>query len=303
MKSIIGVFSAPRPHWVGDGFPVRTLFSYRDMAQQISPFLLLDHAGPAEFSPSPQPRGVGQHPHRGFETVTIVYQGELAHRDSNGGGGVIGPGDVQWMTAGSGILHEEFHSEAFTRAGGMLEMVQLWVNLPRRHKLAPPAYQSIRSADIPVLPLPADAGRLRLIAGDFAGRKGPARTFTGIDVWDLRLDAGMTVTLPLKAGRTALFIMIRGTALLGQTDVLRETQWALAGSTGTMLRIEANTHCSILVLSGEPIDEPIAGHGPFVMNTEAEIQAAFRDLQSGRFGQLIPLPHPAGHGGADGTGV
>ncbi len=303
MKSIVGVFSAPSLHWVGDGFPVRTLFSYRDMARDISPFLLLDHAGPAKFPPSPRPRGVGQHPHRGFETVTIVYQGELAHRDSNGGGGVIGPGDVQWMTAGSGILHEEFHSEAFARAGGILEMVQLWVNLPRRDKMAPPAYQSIRAAEIPVLPLPCDAGQLRLIAGHFAGRQGPAHTFTGIDVWDLRLDAGKTVTLPLEAGRTASLVMIRGTALIGEADVLREAQWALAGSLGTMLRIEANTDCSILVLSGEAIDEPIAGHGPFVMNTEAEIQAAFSDLQSGRFGQLAPLPHPARPKVADGTGA
>jgi redox-sensitive bicupin YhaK (pirin superfamily) len=298
MKSIVCTFSAPRSHWVGDGFPVRTLFSYRDMARHIDPFLLLDHAGPAEFPPSRQPRGVGPHPHRGFETVTIVYQGEVAHRDSTGRGGTIGPGDVQWMTAGAGIVHEEFHSEAFTLAGGTLEMVQLWVNLPKRDKMTPPAYQTILDAEIPAIPLPGAAGRLRLIAGDFSKREGPAHTFTDIDVWDLRLIAGKATTLPLKEGRSAAFVMIRGTALLGEADVLREGQWALAGSTGAAITIEANSDCTMLVLSGEPIAEPIAGHGPFVMNTEDEIRKAFSDLQSGRIGQLAPVSHPERHASA-----
>lgn len=293
MKSIVGIFTAPRPHWVGDGFLARTLFSYRDMARHISPFLLLDHAGPAEFPPAQKPRGVGQHPHRGFETVTIVYQGEVAHRDSTGGGGVIGPGDVQWMTAGAGILHEELHSDDFTRSGGTLETVQLWVNLPKRDKMTTPAYQTITDADIPSIPLQDDAGRLRLIAGNYAQRKGPARTFTDIDVWDLRLREGHRTTLPLNAGRNAALIMIRGSALFAETDVLREGQWALAGSAGSAMTIEASTDCTVLVLSGEPIDEPIVGHGPFVMNTEEEIHEAMRDLQSGRFGQLAPVAHAA----------
>ena len=288
MKSIVGVFSAPLPHWVGDGFPVRTLFSYHDMARHISPFLLLDHAGPAAFSPSDRQRGVGQHPHRGFETVTIVYQGELAHNDSTGGGGLIGPGDVQWMTAGAGILHEEFHSAEFTRSGGTLEMVQLWVNLPKSDKMAPPAYQTILGRDIPSIALPDDAGRLRLIAGSYVRSKGPARSFTEIDVWDVRLNAGKLVTLPLKPGRSASLVMLRGTARLAGVDVLRDGQWALAGVEGANLSVEATSDCILLILSGEPIDEPVVGHGPFVMNTEAEILQAMSDLRSGFFGRLVP---------------
>lgn len=289
MKSIVGVFSAPPPHWVGDGFPVRTLFSYYDTALDISPFLLLDHAGPAEFSPSPSPRGVAEHAHRGFETVTIMYQGELAHRDSTGSGGLIGPGDVQWMTAGSGILHEELHSEAFTRLGGTLEMVKLWVNLPRREKMAAPAYQTISEKVIPNICLPDGAGCLRLIAGSFGPRKGPARTYTDIDMWDVRLNGGTNAILPLKPGRSAILVLLHGLALLNKSSILRSDQWALAGAGGATVAIEALSDCKILMLSGEPIDEPIVGHGPFVMNSEVEIEQAMSDLQSGQFGQLTPV--------------
>nr|BFE95531.1 hypothetical protein GCM10020185_60670 [Pseudomonas brassicacearum subsp. brassicacearum] len=189
-KNIIGLYTSPRPHWVGDGFQVRTLFSYDNLGKHVSPFLLLDHAAPTEFTPTTERRGVGQHPHRGFETVTIVYQGELEHRDSTGSGGKIGPGDVQWMTAASGIIHEEFHSEAFARQGGFMEMVQLWVNLPAKDKMAPAGYQTILKGDIPNIALKDNAGSLRLIAGRFEGHQGPARTFTPIDVWDIRLNAG-----------------------------------------------------------------------------------------------------------------
>ena len=180
MKKILGVYSAPRPHWVGDGFPVRSLFSYSSHGKQLSPFLLLDYAGPANFTPTSRPRGVGEHPHRGFETVTIVYKGEVAHRDSTGRGGVIGPGDVQWMTAGAGILHEEFHAPAFSESGGELEMVQLWVNLPSRHKMTPPGYQPILARDIPTVALANDAGSVRVIAGEFEGVRG---CMSGICVW------------------------------------------------------------------------------------------------------------------------
>lgn len=178
MRKILGVYSAPRGHWVGDGFPVRSLFSHASHGDHLSPFLLLDYAGPAEFTPAAEPRGVGTHPHRGFETVTIVYDGEVEHRDSTGRGGIIGPGDVQWMTAAGGILHKEFRSEAFTRKGGRLEMVQLWVNLPAKDKNAEPGYQSLLDADIPAVNLPDGAGKLRVIAGDYRGKSGPARTFT-----------------------------------------------------------------------------------------------------------------------------
>ena len=286
MKKILGVYTAPRPHWVGDGFPVRTLFSYDSMGKHISPFLLLDYAGPAEFSPTTERRGVGQHPHRGFETVTIVYKGEVEHRDSTGNGGVIGPGDVQWMTAASGILHEEFHSEAFARSGGPLEMVQLWVNLPARDKMSAPGYQGIVDRDIPDLALKDDAGRLRLIAGEFDGKRGPARTFTDIDVWDIRLNAGKAVTFDVHQGRNTALVVLHGAVEVNGQEVVREGQLALFERDGSHVRLEANNDAVLLILSGEPIDEPIVGHGPFVMNTDAEIQQAFVDFQSGKFGRM-----------------
>ena len=288
MKKLTGIYTSPRPHWVGDGFPVRTLFSYDSLGRHLSPFLLLDYAGPHRFAPAERPRGVGQHPHRGFETVTIVYQGELEHRDSTGSGGRIGPGDVQWMTAASGILHEEFHSAEFTRSGGELEMVQLWVNLPARDKLAAPGYQTILGADIPVLPLADDAGTLRLIAGEFAGRQGPAHTFTPMDVWDLRLSAGKPVTLPVAAGRSTALVVLRGAVRVNGVQRLGEAQLALFDRAGDELLLEADSETHALLLSGEPIDEPIAGYGPFVMNSEAQIEQAIRDFEGGRFGRMAP---------------
>ncbi|CRM75614.1 quercetin 2,3-dioxygenase [Pseudomonas sp. 2822-15] len=288
MKNIIGIYTSPRGHWVGDGFPVRTLFSYDTMGKHISPFLLLDHAGPADFTPTQARRGVGQHPHRGFETVTIVYKGEVEHRDSTGAGGTIGPGDVQWMTAAKGILHEEFHSEAFAQKGGALEMVQLWVNLPAKDKMTDAGYQTILDGDIPALPLADDAGSLRLIAGEFAGAKGPARTFTPIDVWDVRLNAGKAVTLDLHAGRNTALVVLKGTVQVNGQELVREGQLALFERDGDQLALESNNDAMFLLLSGEPIDEPIVGHGPFVMNTEQEIHQAFADFQSGQFGQMHP---------------
>ena len=286
MKNIIGIYTSPRGHWVGDGFPVRTLFSYDTMGKHISPFLLLDHAGPADFTPTDKRRGVGQHPHRGFETVTIVYKGEVEHRDSTGAGGTIGPGDVQWMTAAKGILHEEFHSEAFARSGGALEMVQLWVNLPAKDKMTDAGYQTILDGDIPALPLADNAGSLRLIAGEFGGAKGPARTFMPIDVWDVRLNAGKAVTLDLHAGRNTALVVLKGTVQVNGLELVREGQLALFERDGDQLALESNNDAMFLLLSGEPIDEPIVGHGPFVMNTEQEIHQAFADFQSGQFGQM-----------------
>jgi len=286
MKNIIGIYTSPRGHWVGDGFPVRTLFSYDTMGKHISPFLLLDHAGPADFTPTEKRRGVGQHPHRGFETVTIVYKGEVEHRDSTGAGGTIGPGDVQWMTAAKGILHEEFHSEAFARSGGALEMVQLWVNLPAKDKMTDAGYQTLLDSDIPSLPLADNAGSLRLIAGEFAGVKGPARTFTPIDVWDVRLNAGKAVTLDLHEGRNTALVVLKGTVQINGVELAREGQLVLFERDGDQLSLESNNDATFLLLSGEPIDEPIVGHGPFVMNTEQEIHQAFVDFQSGEFGQM-----------------
>ncbi|MBK5414355.1 pirin family protein [Pseudomonas sp. TH31] len=286
MKNIIGIYTSPRAHWVGDGFPVRTLFSYDTQGKHISPFLLLDHAGPTEFTPTTERRGVGQHPHRGFETVTIVYNGELEHRDSTGSGGKIGPGDVQWMTAASGIIHEEFHSEGFAKSGGTLEMVQLWVNLPAKDKMADAGYQTILDSDIPSIPLKDQAGSLRLIAGEFDGHTGPSRTFTPIDVWDLRLNAGKLLTLDVHGGRNTALVVLRGTVQVNGVERVREGQLALFERDGDQLSLEADNDAVVLLLSGEPIDEPIVGHGPFVMNSEQEIHQAFADYQSGRFGHM-----------------
>ncbi|RFC33781.1 MAG: hypothetical protein DID92_2727744656 [Candidatus Nitrotoga sp. SPKER] len=286
MKNILGVYNAPSRHWVGDGFPVRSMFSYQSHGKQLSPFLLLDYAGPAEFSATDRPRGVGSHPHRGFETVTIVYKGEVAHRDSTGQGGVIGPGDVQWMTAGAGILHEEFHSEAFTRSGGMLEMVQLWVNLPAKDKMTAPGYQAILSHDIPTVALSDGAGTVRVIAGDYNGHVGPAHTFTPMQVWDLRLNQGGVCELSVPNGWNSALIILRGTILVNDSTVAREAQLVLLDRAGGTVSIEANNDAVVLLLSGEPIDEPIVGQGPFVMNTQEEIVQAITDFNSGRFAQI-----------------
>lgn len=286
MKKVLGVYSAPRGHWVGDGFPVRSMFSYNNHGKQLSPFLLLDYAGPADFASTKTPRGVGQHPHRGFETVTIVYKGEVAHRDSTGQGGVIGPGDVQWMTAASGILHEEFHSPNFTTSGGELEMVQLWVNLPAKDKMSVPGYQAIANRDIPAISLPNGNGTLRIIAGEFDGHTGPAHTFTPMNVWDMRLTQGSLSTLALPENWTVALIVLHGTVQINGTEIAREAQMVVLDGEGQNLSIEANNDATVLLLSGKPIDEPIVGHGPFVMNTQQEIAQAIDDFNSGRFGTM-----------------
>jgi redox-sensitive bicupin YhaK (pirin superfamily) len=286
MKKIQGIYQSPHTHWVGDGFPVRSLFTYDHLARHISPFLLLDYAGPHDFTPTTARRGVGQHPHRGFETVTIVYQGELEHRDSTGAGGLIGPGDVQWMTAADGIIHEEFHSPAFARQGGTLEMVQLWVNLPARHKRAAAGYQTLLAEDIPQPALDAGAGSLRVIAGRYQGSEGPARTFTDMDVWDMRLNAGAVLRLPLLPGRNAALVVLRGQLRVNAERDAGPANLVLFARDGDNVQIEALQDTSVLLLSGEPIDEPIVGYGPFVMNSQAQIAESFDDFHAGRFGQL-----------------
>ena len=286
MKKILGTYRAPRGHWVGDGFPVRSLFSYDSHGKHLSPFLLLDYAGPAAFKPTDQPRGVGQHPHRGFETVTIVYEGEVEHRDSTGAGGKIGPGDVQWMTAASGILHEEFHSREFTRTGGTLEMVQLWVNLPASDKMSAPGYQTLLDHDIPSVALPNEAGRVRVIAGDYAGHRGPAHTFTPINVWDIRLNQGHDARFSVPEGHTLAIVVLRGTVQVNGTQIVRDAEMVMLDRAGSDVLLEANSDTTVLLLGGEPIDEPIVGHGPFVMNSAAEINQAIVDFNNGRFGQM-----------------
>lgn len=286
MKKVQGIYRAPRQHWVGDGFPVRSLFSYQSHGKQLSPFLLLDYAGPADFTPTSHRRGVGQHPHRGFETVTIVYHGEVEHRDSTGKGGIIGPGDVQWMTAGGGILHEEFHAETFAQRGGAFEMVQLWVNLPAKDKMTAPGYQAIRSESIPQVTLPDDAGSLRVIAGDYTGEHGPAHTFSPLNVWDIRLNQGKSAEFSLPVGWNTALIVLRGSVLVNGDAIARDAEMVLLDAAGSNVTIEANNDALLLLLSGEPIDEPIIGYGPFVMNTQQQIDEAIADFNSGRFGSM-----------------
>jgi redox-sensitive bicupin YhaK (pirin superfamily) len=286
MKNVLGRYGNEQGHWVGDGFPVRSLFSYGDLGAQISPFLLLDYAGPHSFPPTERRRGVGQHPHRGFETVTIVYDGEVEHRDSTGQGGVIGPGDVQWMTAGGGILHEEFHASTFARTGGLFRMVQLWVNLPARDKMVRPRYQPVSAQEIPSAELPDGAGAVRVIAGSFRDAAGPAHTFTPINVWDVRLNRGADVILDLPAGHTSILVVLSGRIVVNGTQPAADAEALLLDRAGESVSISADADTVMLVLTGEPIDEPIVGHGPFVMNSHDEIVQAVNDFRSGRFGQI-----------------
>lgn len=285
MKSIQSVIRDAEPHWVGDGFPVRSLFSYRDGAE-FDPFLLLDYAGPYEFAPSEAKRGVGEHPHRGFETVTLIFQGELEHRDSGGGKGAIGPGDVQWMTAASGVVHEEFHSERFAREGGTLEMIQLWVNLPSGKKMGPPRYQDLLDSQIPRVPLRDGRGTVRVIAGDFAGTSGAAQTFTPIQLWDVEMASGSDAEFSFPAGQTAMLVVQSGEVEVNGSESLGPTQLLLLGREGDRFRIVAGEASRFIVLGGEPIGEPVVGHGPFVMNTQEQIREAILDYQSGRMGRL-----------------
>lgn len=284
-KGVLGIEQAPPRHWVGDGFPVSSMFSY-DSAPFLSPFILLDYAAPAAFEPASAPRGVGEHPHRGFETVTIAYQGEIEHRDSAGHRGRIGPGDVQWMTAASGIVHEEMHGREFTKQGGTLEMVQLWVNLPAKFKKAPPGYQDVVGGRTPVVPLAGGAGTVRVIAGEFEREKGPARTFTPIEVWDMRLRAGKAATLNVPAGQSTALLFLRGGGRVNGEKSVDEGELAVLDREGETLSIEAGADSTILLLSGTPIDEPVVGYGPFVMNTEREIREAIADYRSGLMGHL-----------------
>jgi len=285
MKKVIGIQGNDRGHWVGDGFPVRTLFFYQDLGKQMSPFLMLDYAGPAEFPPTTERKGVGSHPHRGFETVTIVYKGEVAHKDSTGQGGVIGPGDVQWMTAGSGILHEEFHAEGFAKNGGTLDMVQLWVNLPANLKMTKPAYQAILDQQIPNIELKHGAGFARIIAGDFDGHRGPAHTFTPMNVIDLKLRKGKAIIATHEGWNTSL-VVLKGAVEAGDGVVAKDAQMLMFSSQGQDIQLNILEDSIALLLSGEPIDEPIVGYGPFVMNTKEEITQAMQDFNSGSFGKI-----------------
>jgi redox-sensitive bicupin YhaK (pirin superfamily) len=286
MKERIGIFQPGSRHMVGDGFPVRNLFPSNDLDREVSPFLMLDYAGPQFFEPTDHPRGVGEHPHRGFETVTIVYEGVVAHRDSAGNAGVIGPGDVQWMTAASGIVHEEFHEKEFAKAGGTLHAIQLWVNLPRASKMSAPGYQTILNDDIPSIDLDGGAGRLRVIAGSFQQRKGPAHTVTPIELYDLELKAGQRITLTFPEGHNASIFVLNGRTSVNGSEAVGEAELIVCTREGSQVAMEAQEDSRLLVMAGEPIDEPIARYGPFVMNTKAELVQAVNDYNAGKMGHL-----------------
>jgi redox-sensitive bicupin YhaK (pirin superfamily) len=277
-KSVASTHSAPEGHWVGDGFPVKSILSPR-YGRDISPFLLFDHAGPADFEPADTPRGVDVHPHKGFETVTIVFEGELEHRDSAGNSGSIGPGDVQWMTAGSGVLHEEKHSAAFTQRGGRFHVVQLWVNLRSVDKLSQPGYQTLLAKDIPTVSL--QGGTARVIAGSLDGVIGPARTFTPMNVWDV--DVSGSVELAVPPEHNAMAIVLSGSVSVG-SETLAVGELALFGHDGDAISLSGTG--KVIVLTGEPIDEPISAYGPFVMNTQEEIRETIAEFQSGKYGSL-----------------
>ncbi len=285
-KKVLGTYGPGSSHWVGDGFPVRNLFPSNGLQLEVSPFLMLDYAGPQYFKPAPEPRGVGEHPHRGFETVTLAYQGSVSHRDSSGNAGTIFPGDVQWMTAASGVLHEEFHEAEFTRKGGTFEMIQLWVNLPAKDKMSKPGYQAITKEQIPVVNFDT-GGHVRVIAGELDGAKGPAKTFTAINLWDVILKAGEKVELTVPEGHNTAVVLRKGDATLnGSAKLNGEAKIATLAREGDTITLEAKEDSQLVLLSGEPINEPIASYGPFVMNTREEIMQAVEDFKSGRFGKL-----------------
>lgn len=278
------VLRASSEHWVGDGFRVKSVITPNGNPRLQSPFLLLDHAAPRYFEPAAERRGVGEHPHRGFETVTFAYRGEIEHRDSSGGGGVIGPGDVQWMTAAGGVVHEEKHSHQFTAQGGEMEMVQLWVNLPAKQKRSQPGYQALLDKDFPRLQL--GAAKARLIAGALGSERGPAFTHTPMTVLDMSFGEAGEAELELPRDFTALLFTLEGELRAGDQTLAAGQLGALGRGESNLVRLRAGRGTRALVLAGEPIDEPVASYGPFVMNTQAEIYEAIQDYQSGKMGHL-----------------
>jgi len=286
-RTIERVFRGAPDHWVGNGFHVSNYFpSATDFEKRMSPFFLLDYQKPEEYVPTTKRRGVGTHPHRGFETVTIAFQGSVAHHDSAGNGGVIRPGEVQWMTAGSGILHNEYHEESFAKAGGVLHMIQIWVNLPRRHKLAAPNYQALTGAAIKETALPDGKGLVRVISGAFEATKGPASTFTPAHMLDLRLNAGARVRLPTPKDFNTALLVLQGKVKANGSAAVSDGQFVLFKNDGDEVVIEALGDSTLMFLSGAPIDEPLVHYGPFVMNTTDEINQAIDDFNNGKFGRL-----------------
>jgi hypothetical protein len=287
-RTIAGVFRGPGFHWVGDGFRVSNYFpSGNNFGQRISPFILFDYHAPYAHPATNQPdRGVGSHPHRGFETVTVTWQGSVAHHDSAGNSGVIGPGDVQWMTAGAGILHKEYHDAAYARQGGIMHMAQIWVNLPRTHKMATPGYQGIVDADIPRVDLPDNGGYVRVIAGDYQGVKGAAHTFTKLRMLDIQLKAGGRAEFTFPAQENAGLMVLDGHVTVNGHTTAQTHDFVLFDNAGERIVVEASDDSHLLMLNGEPINEPVVQYGPFVMNSEQELRQAVIDFNAGKFGHM-----------------
>jgi redox-sensitive bicupin YhaK (pirin superfamily) len=287
-KSVELVASPREPHFVGDGFRVHNFIpsGFRLDMERMDPFIMLDYNSKFKFAPSARPKGVGVHPHRGFETVTIAYQGKVEHHDSSGGGGVISEGDVQWMTAASGVLHKEFHEKEWSKDGGDFQMVQLWVNLPAKDKMSKPKYQAIENASIAKVPLANKGGEIEVIAGEYKGVKGTATTFTPINMLNVKLNQGAKAEFEMPASYNTGLLVIEGSILVNGTTIGPTNHFVLMANDGVQFTIEATEDAIVLVLAGEPINEPIAAHGPFVMNTREEIVQAFEDFNKGKFGFL-----------------
>ena len=286
-RTIEKVFRGRPEHWVGNGFHVSNYFpAATDFEKRMSPFFLLDYQKPERYTPTTSRRGVGTHPHRGFETVTIAYEGAIAHRDSAGNGGVIGPGEVQWMTAGGGVLHNEFHEQEFSRAGGVLHMIQIWVNLPRAHKLAAPKYQALTEETIKAVALPDGRGAVRVISGAFEDTRGPAETFSPAHMLDLRLKPGAHVRLPTPKDYNTALLVLAGEVTANGSKTVSAGEFILFKDDGDEVIVDSLGESTVMFLSGAPIDEPLVHYGPFVMNSVDEINQAIVDFNSGKFGDL-----------------
>jgi len=286
-KQIIKIVLPREKHWVGDGFYVSSIFSmHSEENKHISPFLLLDHAAPTYFPPTDKKLGVGEHPHRGFETVTMAIKGEVEHRDSSGGGGKISTGGVQWMTAGSGIVHDEFHSRDFAKKGGEFEMVQLWVNLPAKYKMTRPRYQSLNKKDFPIVRLQDGTTKVKIIAGNFGGSSSPTETFTKINIYEVEGHQNSEVKLNFDDGTNTLILQLAGSSIIGDQH-LDKGYLGIFSRSGISINLKTTVDSKILILNGEPIEEPLEAHGPFLMNTREELMDAFRDFQEGNMGSLV----------------
>ncbi|TZF85869.1 pirin family protein (plasmid) [Pedobacter sp. BS3] len=286
-RNIELILTPPAPHMVGDGFRVHNFIpGYRLNMQRMSPFIMLDYNSKFYFPPTDKPRGVSVHPHRGFETVTIAYHGKVAHHDSAGNSGVIAEGDVQWMTAASGVLHKEYHEKEYSKQGGDFQMVQLWVNLPAKDKMSKPQYQEITNASINKYTLPGNNGVIEVIAGQYEDAKGTASTFTPVHLQNAKLNKGAVVPFTFPAGYNTALLVIEGSIRVNGEEKAPADNFVVFKNDGETFTIEALENAVVLVLSGEPINEPIAAHGPFVMNTREEIVQAFNDVNMGKFGYL-----------------